>query len=278
MSASMAGVHMPRIFAVANQKGGVGKTTTAINLGAALAETGLGVLVIDVDPQGNASTGVGIGREERQASSYDVLVGTCNLDSAMQETSSPGLLMIPATVDLAGVETQLAGNRDKAYRLRDAIADHAKRASAGQSVFGAVDIVLIDCPPSLNILTLNAMVAAEGVIVPVQCEFFALEGIIQLKETIDEVRAAINPALNIEGVVLTMYDKRSRLTKQVENEVRAFFGDAVYHTVIPRNVRVAEAPSFGQSVLQYEPKSSGSQAYRALGGELRERLKVLKAA
>ncbi len=262
---SALGRSLPRVFAIANQKGGVGKTTTAINLGAALAQAGEKVLVVDVDPQGNASTGIGITRQDRHTSTYDVLVGRTTLAEALHATGTSNLFVVPATIDLSGVETEVANDRDRAYRLREAVAQLAKDAGNGVP---DISYILIDCPPSLNILTLNAMVAASGVIVPVQCEFFALEGVLQLKETITEIRNSINPALDIQGVVLTMYDRRSKLAAQVEDEVRKYFGVKVYSTVIPRNVRIAEAPSFGQTVIEYDKACTGSKAYIELAREL----------
>lgn len=263
--AGAMGRNLPRVFSIANQKGGVGKTTTAINLGAALAQAGEKVLVVDVDPQGNASTGIGITRNDRQTSTYDVLTGRTSLAESLHATATPNLYVVPATIDLSGVETEVANDRDRAYRLREAVAKLSEDAGNGVP---EISYILIDCPPSLNILTLNAMVAATGVIVPVQCEFFALEGVLQLKETIAEIRNTINPVLDIQGVVLTMYDKRSKLAAQVEEEVRKYFGVKVYSTVIPRNVRIAEAPSFGQTVIEYDKACTGSKAYIELAREL----------
>jgi chromosome partitioning protein len=260
-----------RVLAVANQKGGVGKTTTAINLGTALAAAGERTLVIDLDPQGNAGTGLGIPEDQRHVSTYDVLAGAAALEQAMVETPVvPGLFVAPSTRDLAGLEPEISSAPNRAYFLRDAIvslrASEQERPEAERLRY-----VLIDCPPSLNILTLNAMAAADSVLVPVQCEFFALEGITQLKETIDFVRASLNPSLEIHGVVLTMHDSRTKLADEVSTEVRSFFGEKVFATVIPRNVRVAEAPSHGKPILLYDYKSPGSKAYIQLAAELMER-------
>ncbi len=260
-----------RVLAVANQKGGVGKTTTAINLGTALAAAGERTLVIDLDPQGNAGTGLGIPEDQRHVSTYDVLAGAAALEQAMVETPVvPGLFVAPSTRDLAGLEPEISSAPNRAYFLRDAIvslrASEQERPEAERLRY-----VLIDCPPSLNILTLNAMAAADSVLVPVQCEFFALEGITQLKETIDFVRASLNPSLEIHGVVLTMHDSRTKLADEVSTEVRSFFGEKVFSTVIPRNVRVAEAPSHGKPILLYDYKSPGSKAYIQLAAELMER-------
>jgi chromosome partitioning protein len=259
----------PRVLAIANQKGGVGKTTTAINLATALAAVGERVLVLDVDPQGNASTGLGVPKAKRTTTIYDVLVNEDSLASATVPTAVPGLDLVPADADLSGVEIELGHAERRSYRLRNAIAglkDGAARYS----------YVLIDCPPSLNLLTVNAMTAADAVLVPLQCEFFALEGLSQLMRTVDLVRASLNPKLEIQGVVLTMYDRRNSLSDQVAADVRAHFGDKVYDTVIPRNVRVSEAPSFGKPVLIYDLKCSGSQAYMKLAREVvaRERRRL----
>jgi chromosome partitioning protein len=260
-----------RVLAVANQKGGVGKTTTAINLGTALAAAGERTLVIDLDPQGNAGTGLGIPEEQRHVSTYDVLAGAAALEQAMVETNIvPGLFVAPSTRDLAGLEPEISSAPNRAYFLRDAIV--SLRASEQERPESErIRYVLIDCPPSLNILTLNAMAAADSVLVPVQCEFFALEGITQLKETIDFVRASLNPSLEIHGVVLTMHDSRTKLADEVSTEVRSFFGEKVFSTVIPRNVRVAEAPSHGKPILLYDYKSPGSKAYIQLAAEIMER-------
>lgn len=266
----------PRILAVANQKGGVGKTTTAINLGTALASIGERVLVIDLDPQGNASTGLGIDIMGRAKTSYDVLVGAASVLETAQPTAIPGLHIVPANADLVGIDSTLT-DQTRAYRLRDALAAltaQLRNMPADQG-FG---YVLIDCPPSLNLLTLNAMSAAHAVLVPVQCEFFALEGISQLKETIDQIRATLNPQLEIQGVVLTMHDARTSLSREVAENVRAFFGPKVYETIIPRNTRVAEAPSHGKPILLYDFDCAGSQAYIRLATEIIERERRNQAA
>ncbi|MDB5495915.1 MAG: chromosome partitioning protein ParA [Phenylobacterium sp.] len=254
-----------RVLVVANQKGGVGKTTTAINLGTALAAVGERVLLIDSDPQGNASTGLGVGRALRKTTLYDVLMGEKPLDQAIVKTAVPGLDLTPSDPDLSGVELELGHAPRRSYKLRDAL---QVIREAGEYTY-----VLIDCPPSLNLLTVNAMAAADAVLVPLQCEFFALEGLSQLMRTIDLVRGSLNPKLEIQGVVLTMYDRRNSLSEQVAGDVRAHFGETVYQTVIPRNVRVSEAPSFGKPVLVYDLKCAGSQAYLKLAREvvLRER-------
>jgi chromosome partitioning protein len=266
-----------RALAIANQKGGVGKTTTAINLGTALAAIGERVLVIDLDPQGNASTGLGVPPEARTRTSYDAVLGTVSLQEAAVQTAIPGLFVVPANSDLVGLEADLSGDAGKAYKLRDAVAAlsaQLKTKPADQ----AFKYILIDCPPSLNILTLNALAAADAVLVPVQCEFFALEGISQLKDTIDQIRAALNPNLEIQGVVLTMHDARTTLSREVADEVRAFFGPKVYESVIPRNTRVAEAPSHGKPILLYDYDCAGSQAYIRLATEIIERERQTKAA
>ena len=255
----------PKVIAIANQKGGVGKTTTAINLATALAAIGQRVVVLDLDPQGNASTGLGVGRADRRSTSYDVLVGERPMEEALIDTSVPGLSIIPSDVDLSGAELELSNAPRRSYRLRHGI-DRFRRAlsAKGQSC----DYVLIDCPPSLNLLTVNAMTAADSVMVPLQCEFFALEGLSQLMRTIDLVRGNLNKNLVIQGVVLTMYDKRNNLSAQVAADVRDHFGDKVYDTVIPRNVRVSEAPSFGKPVILYDLHCSGAQAYLNLAKEV----------
>ena len=253
-----------RVLVVANQKGGVGKTTTAINLGTALAAVGQTVLIIDLDPQGNASTGLGIPRHERKISSYDVLIGGAPLAAAIVPTRIPGLNIVPATVDLSGAEMELVTESRRNFRLRDALTAFAKENSS-------FSYVLIDCPPALGLLTVNAMVAAHAVVVPLQCEFFALEGLSQLLKTIERVRASLNPDLEIQGVILTMFDKRNNLSDEVAADVRAHLGDKVYQTIIPRNVRISEAPSHGLPALIYDLRCPGSQAYIKLAGELIQR-------
>ena len=249
-----------RVLVVANQKGGVGKTTTAINLGTALAAVGEKVLLIDSDPQGNASTGLGISRAQRKITLYDVLMGQTPILEAVVPTALPGLDIVVADPDLSGVELELGHHPRRSFRLRDAI-DPIR-------VSGAYSYILIDCPPSLNLLTVNAMAASDAVLVPLQCEFFALEGLTQLMRTIDLVRGSLNPNLEIQGIVLTMYDRRNSLSEQVASDVRNHFGQAVYQTVIPRNVRVSEAPSYGKPVLVYDLKCAGSQAYLKLAREV----------
>jgi chromosome partitioning protein len=254
-----------RVLAIANQKGGVGKTTTAINLGTALAATGERVLVIDIDPQGNASTGLGVPLESRGKTTYNALTGQCSLIEASVRTAVPGLSVVPANSDLVGLESDLMSDFNRPYRLRDAIAALVAQTRGKPDAF---NYVLIDCPPSLNLLTLNAMAAANAVLVPVQCEFFALEGISQLKDTIDQIRSTLNPGLEIQGVVLTMHDSRTSLSREVAEEVRAFFGQKVYDSMIPRNTRVAEAPSHGKPILLYDYDCPGSQAYIRLATEI----------
>lgn len=259
------------ILAITNQKGGVGKTTTAINLGTALAASEERTLIIDLDPQGNASTGLGVTEDQRHVSTYDVLAGAAALEQAMIETPVvPNLFVAPATRDLAGLEPEISAAPNRAYFLRDAIVS-LRASEEERPEHERIRYVLIDCPPSLNILTLNAMAAADSVLVPVQCEFFALEGITQLKDTIEFVRASLNPSLEIHGVVLTMHDSRTKLADEVSQEVRGFFGDKVYSTVIPRNVRVAEAPSHGKPIMLYDYKSPGSKAYIKLATEIMDR-------
>jgi chromosome partitioning protein len=249
-----------RVLVVANQKGGVGKTTTAINLGTALAAVGERVLLIDSDPQGNASTGLGIGRARRTTTFYDVMMGGRSVLEAVVKTELPGLDLIPGDADLSGIELELGHAPRRSFKLRDAL--EPVRSS------GAYTYVLVDCPPSLSLLTVNALAAADAVLVPLQCEFFALEGLTQLMRTIDLVRGSLNPSLEIQGVVLTMYDRRNSLSEQVARDVREHFGSAVYATVIPRNVRVSEAPSFGKPALVYDLKCAGSQAYLKLAREV----------
>jgi chromosome partitioning protein len=266
-------VRPPRVLAVANQKGGVGKTTTAINLGTALAAIGDEVLIIDLDPQGNASTGLGIDRRSRLHSTYDVLTGEATLRDSIVATAVPRLHLAPSTLDLSGLELEIGQARDRAYRLRNALAPLNTPASGATNF----SYVLVDCPPSLNLLTVNAMAAAHAILVPLQCEFFALEGLSQLLKTVDQVRDQLNPGLTIHGIVLTMYDSRNNLSTQVVADVRGFMGSKVYDTIIPRNVRVSEAPSYGKPVLVYDLKCSGSEAYLRLATEIIQREKELCA-
>ena len=265
-----------RILAIANQKGGVGKTTTAINLGTALAAVNERVLVVDLDPQGNASTGLGIDRASRRFSTYDVLVGAMPMRDAVLATAVPRLSIAPSTIDLSGFELEFGHARDRAFRLRNALAALAA-PRPGEAAFS---YVLVDCPPSLNLLTINAMAAANAILVPLQCEFFALEGLSQLLKTVEQVRETLNPQLTIHGIVLTMFDARNNLSGQVVADVREFMGDKVYDTVIPRNVRVSEAPSYGKPVLVYDLKCVGSEAYLRLATEIiqRERAMIATAA
>jgi chromosome partitioning protein len=260
-----------RVLVVANQKGGVGKTTTTINLGTALAAIGEKVLIIDLDPQGNASTGLGIDRKSRRYSTYDVMTGGCTLQQAALPTAVPGLWVAPSTLDLLGVELEIAGDKDRTYKMKAAIGGLASSEQA-------YTYVLIDCPPSLNLLTINALASADSVLVPLQCEFFALEGLSQLLTTVEQVRRSLNPALTIHGVVLTMFDPRNNLAAQVVADVRKFMGEKVYDTIIPRNVRVSEAPSHGKPALLYDLKCAGSQAYLKLASELIQRERRLRAA
>ena len=258
--------HLPspsggRILAIANQKGGVGKTTTAINLATALAATGASVLLVDLDPQGNASTGLGLGRGQRQNGTYSLLTDGLDLAKVRRPTQIPNLSLVPSDPDLAGAEIELVGEKRREFRLRDAL----------QATESRTDYTLIDCPPSLGLLTLNGLAAADAVLVPLQCEFFALEGISQLIHTIELVRRSLNPALQLHGIVLTMHDRRNNLSEQVAADARSYFGDRVYDTVIPRNIRIPEAPSHGRPVLLYDFRSPGAQAYVRLAGELLRR-------
>ena len=257
-----------RILAVANQKGGVGKTTTAINLATALGAAGKRVLVIDLDPQGNASTGFGIPRADRRLTTYDVLLRGTPFDAAILPTEVPQVEIVPATVDLSAAEVELVPDERRHYRLREAF----------RGLTRSYDHILIDCPPSLGLLTVNALAAAHAVLVPLQCEFFALEGLSLLLRTIERVRASFNPVLQMHGVVLTMFDRRNNLSEQVAKDVRSFMGDRVYETIIPRNVRVSEAPSHGRPVLLYDFRSVGAQAYAHLAGEMLRRERRLVAA
>ena len=262
----------PRILALANQKGGVGKTTTAINLGTALAAIGERVLVVDLDPQGNASTGLGIDRRNRSCSTYDVLVGEAALREAVVSTAVPRLHIAPSTMDLSGLELELGTTPGRAFKLRDAIGALNNNVSPDADY----TYVLIDCPPSLNLLTVNAMAASDAILVPLQCEFFALEGLSQLLQTVEQVRSTLNPNLSIHGIVLTMFDSRNNLSNQVVADVRQFMGEKVYKTMIPRNVRISEAPSYGKPVLVYDLKCVGSEAYLRLATEIIQREKQIK--
>ena len=251
----------PRIIAVANQKGGVGKTTTAINLGAALAEEGFNVLLVDLDPQGNASTGLGVEPDQRTYTTYDLLLEAVDLKDVIRETKTEGLWIAPATTDLSSADIEMMASEKRSFLLRDALRQRAIDA-------WEFDFILIDCPPSLSLLTVNAMVAADSVLVPLQSEFFALEGLSQLMLTVRQVRQTANPNLRIEGIVLTMFDIRNNLSQQVARDARETLGELVFRTIVPRNVRLSEAPSFAVPVLEYDTMSKGSQAYRALAQEM----------
>lgn len=258
-----------RIITIANQKGGVGKTTTAINLATALAAIGERVLLIDLDPQGNASTGLGIDRRDRKLSSYDLLVGANSVHDVSVPTAVPNLDIIPSTMDLLGFEMEVANATNRAFFLRTALQTAEARSYS---------YILVDCPPSFNLLTMNAMAAAHSVLVPLQCEFFALEGLSQLLDTVNQIRTTINPTLDIQGIVLTMFDARNNLAQQVVSDVRMHLGEKVYHTLIPRNVRVSEAPSYGKPAILYDLKCAGSQAYLQLASEVIQRERLRKAA
>jgi chromosome partitioning protein len=251
-------LELPRVIAIANQKGGVGKTTTAVNHGAALAESGFRILVVDLDPQGNATTGLGLNPRDVSASVYDVIMRDSSLDDCIEPTSLKNLFVAPATIDLAGAEIELVPAMSREQRLKRAI----------NAVKDQYDIVLIDCPPSLGLLTVNGLAAADDVIVPIQCEYYALEGLGQLLRNVALVQSNLNPSLDIRGIVLTMYDARTKLADQVESEVREYFGSKVYRTVVPRTVRLSEAPSFGQPIIVFDSTSRGAQAYRALAKEV----------
>jgi chromosome partitioning protein len=261
-----------RIITIANQKGGVGKTTTAINLATALAAIGERVLIVDLDPQGNASTGLGIERKDRKFSTYDLLVGanTANtISEVAMPTAVPNLWIAASTMDLLGVEMEIGRENDRVFRMKKALL----HADADR-----YDYILIDCPPSFNLLTMNALAAAQSVLVPLQCEFFALEGLSQLLETVDQVRRTVNPGLDIQGIVLTMFDARNNLAQQVVSDVREHLGSKVYQTLIPRNVRVSEAPSYGKPAILYDLKCAGSQAYLQLASEVIQRERQSRAA
>jgi chromosome partitioning protein len=262
----------PRVLAITNQKGGVGKTTTAINLGTALAAIGEHVLIVDLDPQGNASTGLGIERKSRRTSTYDVLTGAAPMRDSVLQTAVPQLYIAPSTLDLSGLELEIGRQRDRAFRLRNAL----RQLNSGTRTYDFT-YVLVDCPPSLNLLTVNAMAAADSILVPLQCEFFALEGLSQLLKTVEQVKTTLNPTLSIHGIVLTMYDSRNNLSNQVVADVRQFMGSKVYETIIPRNVRISEAPSYGKPVLVYDLKCVGSEAYLRLATDIIQREKALKA-
>ncbi len=264
----------PRVLTLANQKGGVGKTTTAINLGTALAAVGERVLLIDLDPQGNASTGLGIERTAHSGSTYHVLVGDLTLDRIIKESVVPNLDCAPSSLDLLGAELELADMDRRNFRLRDSLDDLFRKLTHDKRY----TYVLLDCPPSLNLLAINALAAASGILVPLQCEFFAMEGLSQLLKTVERVKSNLNERLEIQGVILTMYDRRNSLSEQVASDVKSVLGDKVYKTVIPRNVRVSEAPSHGKPVLLYDRNCAGSEAYIRLASEIIKREKKLKAA
>lgn len=266
-SNNVSGNRIPRILSVANQKGGVGKTTTAVNLATALAAIGKKVMLVDLDSQGNASTGLGIKRAGIRKSTYDVIFDDATVAETVQPTKVPGLFVLPSSIHLSGAEIELVTTENREYRLQKAL-----------RVPLAYDYVVIDCPPSLSLLTLNALVASDAIVVPLQCEFFALEGLSHLVKTIERVKKSFNPRLDIHGIVLTMFDRRNNLSDQVADDVRAYFGDKVYKTVIPRNVRLSEAPSFGLPAIVYDMKCPGARAYINLASELLKREKKLRAA
>jgi chromosome partitioning protein len=262
----------PRILAIVNQKGGVGKTTTTVNLATALAAVNKRALIVDFDPQGNASTGLGVEQNNRELTSYEVVLNDTPVNDAVQKTAVPNLHIIPATIDLSGAEIEMVSLMRREYRLKDALAN----------IHNDYDYILIDCPPSLGLLTLNALAASDAVLIPLQCEFFALEGLSHLVRTVELVRTNLNKDLSIQGIVLTMYDRRNKFTEQIERDVRQYFGDTVYNSVIPRNIRMSEAPSHGKPALIYDMNCAGSKAYIQLASEMlkreRARLKQLQAA
>jgi chromosome partitioning protein len=262
-----------RVIAMANQKGGVGKTTTAINLGAALAQLGKRVLLVDLDPQGNASTGLGIGIARREVTTYNTLIEGRPISQAALKCGDLSLFIVPSSPELSGIDAELVDEEDRAFRLRSAL-----RRGGSDVPIHCYDYIIIDCPPSLNLLTVNALAAADTVLVPLQCEFFALEGLAQLLGTIKRIQARLNPRLKMQGIVLTMYDRRNNLSAQVAEDVRLNLSDTVYQTIIPRNVRLSEAPSYALPALLYDPDCAGSQAYRALAGDLLRRDAALMAA
>lgn len=266
----------PRVITVANQKGGVGKTTTAINLGTALAAIGEQVAILDLDSQGNASTGLGIGAQDRTTTSYEVMAGEAGLADAVMPTAVPNLSIVPSTVDLSSLEMEIASDPQRAMRLRSALHTYQSKQMELPNA-KRLSYILIDCPPSLSLLTVNAMAASHAVLVPLQCEFFALEGLSQLLRTVEQVRGALNPELIIHGIALTMFDARNNLSSQVVEDVREVMGDKVYSTMIPRNVRLSEAPSYGRPAILYDFKCAGSQAYIKLAQEIIERERALRA-